>query len=245
MDSLESYEHVYFMHFVILLIKVDMHSVHFHGQILTAQNHHTDTISLFPGSSATAEMTADNVGHWLLTCTVNDHLMGKLTYKQMLMFRCQTHYICPIAGQVMHFSNVFWFVQLECKPYLRSKNASPMYINHGLMASSDSSSLLLRRESGTMRLHHLMMGLFMCMHILFTKFRNILGNKCDLYFLHGCREADVFLTRGRNRIGSRYKKVHYVEYTDNTFMTKILRTPEELHLGILGKSKKATNLSLK
>lgn len=48
-------------------------------------------------------------------------------------------------------------------------------------------------------------------------------------------EADMFLTRGRNRIGSRYKKVRYVEYTDNTFMTKMLRAPEEQHLGILGK----------
>lgn len=49
-----------------------------------------------------------------------------------------------------------------------------------------------------------------------------------------CREADVFLTRGKDRIGSCYKKVRYVEYTDNTFMTKMLRTPEEQHLGILG-----------
>lgn len=98
MDLLESYEHVYFMHFVILLIKVDMHSVHFHGQILTAQNHHTDTVSLFPGSSTTAEMTADNVGHWLLTCTVNDHLMGKLKYKQTLMFFGAKHIFVPLLG---------------------------------------------------------------------------------------------------------------------------------------------------
>ncbi len=49
-----------------------------------------------------------------------------------------------------------------------------------------------------------------------------------------CSEADMFVTRGQNRIGSRYKKVRYVEYTDNTFTTKMLRTPEEQHLGILG-----------
>lgn len=55
-----------------------MHSVHFHGQILTTMNHHTDTISLFPASSTTAEMVADNPGHWLLTCSVNDHLMGEI-----------------------------------------------------------------------------------------------------------------------------------------------------------------------
>jgi hypothetical protein len=29
-------------------------------------------------------------------------------------------------------------------------------------------------------------------------------------------------------------KVRYVEYTDTTFLTKMLRAPEELHLGILG-----------
>lgn len=74
------------MHFVILLNKVDIHSVHFHGQILTAQKRHTDTVSLSPGASTTAEMMADNVGHWLLTCTVNDHLMGKVTHKHSLMF---------------------------------------------------------------------------------------------------------------------------------------------------------------
>ncbi len=51
-----------------------------------------------------------------------------------------------------------------------------------------------------------------------------------------CSEADMFVSRGQNRIGSRYKKVRYVEYTDNTFMTKMLRSPEEQHLGILGKS---------
>lgn len=50
------------------------------------------------------------------------------------------------------------------------------------------------------------------------------------------READTFVTRGPNRIGSRYKKVRYVEYTDSTFMTKMLRSPEEQHLGILGNS---------
>lgn len=61
-----------------LFNQVDMHSVHFHGQILTTSSGHTDTISLFPGSSITAEMTADNPGHWLLTCTVNDHLMGRV-----------------------------------------------------------------------------------------------------------------------------------------------------------------------
>lgn len=49
-----------------------------------------------------------------------------------------------------------------------------------------------------------------------------------------CSEAEKFVTKGSNRIGSRYKKVRYVEYTDNSFLTKMLRSPEEQHLGILG-----------
>ncbi|RVE73621.1 hypothetical protein OJAV_G00032920 [Oryzias javanicus] len=53
-----------------------MHSVHFHGQILTALNHHTDTLSLFPASSITAEMVAQNPGLWLLACNVNDHFLA-------------------------------------------------------------------------------------------------------------------------------------------------------------------------
>lgn len=60
--------------------QVDMHSVHFHGQILLTMGQHTDTVSMFPGSSTTALMTADNPGHWLLTCTVNDHLMGRCRF---------------------------------------------------------------------------------------------------------------------------------------------------------------------
>lgn len=52
-------------------------------------------------------------------------------------------------------------------------------------------------------------------------------------------EADTFVTRSPNRIGSRYKKVRYVEYTDITFSTKMLRSPEEQHLGILGNQDRA------
>lgn len=56
------------------------------------------------------------------------------------------------------------------------------------------------------------------------------------FFMFVCSEAETFVTRGPKRIGSRYKKARYVEYTDNTFTTKMLRSPEEQHLGILGNS---------
>ncbi|KAE8293886.1 Ceruloplasmin [Larimichthys crocea] len=149
--------------------EVDMHSVHFHGQILTTLNHHTDTISLFPGTSATAEMVADNVGHWLLTCTVNDHLM---------------------AGMQAIFEIK------KCFPNVHKPRPHGAVRQYFIAAEEEVWDYAPTLPSDV--------------------------------------EADLFVTRGRNRIGSRYKKARYVEYTDNTFMTKMLRSQEEQHLGILG-----------
>uniref|UniRef100_A0AAY5L6U4 ferroxidase n=1 Tax=Esox lucius TaxID=8010 RepID=A0AAY5L6U4_ESOLU len=47
-------------------------------------------------------------------------------------------------------------------------------------------------------------------------------------------DSETFFQTGSNRIGGKYKKVHYVEYTDNTFAVRKERSPEEQHLGILG-----------
>ncbi|CAB1420472.1 unnamed protein product [Pleuronectes platessa] len=149
--------------------EVDMHSVHFHGQILTTQNHHTDTISLFPGLSSMAQMTADNPGHWLLTCTVNDHLMaGMQAIFEIKKCFPNVHKARP-HGELRQF-----FIAAEEEVW----DYAPTLPTDG--------------------------------------------------------EADSFVTRGPKRIGSRYKKVHYQEYTDNTFLTKMLRSAEEKHLGILG-----------
>lgn len=143
-----------------------MHSVHFHGQILTNLNHHTDIISLFPASSTTAEMVADNPGHWLLTCTVNDHLMGEtmcsslkirlITFVRKFLSQEGHLVIIPAYFQDLY---VFFLLQLECKLCLRSRNVTPMFISPVLMVSSDSSLLLLRRRSGTMLLRCPVTGL--------------------------------------------------------------------------------------
>lgn len=46
--------------------------------------------------------------------------------------------------------------------------------------------------------------------------------------------GNKFLGKGENRIGSRYKKVVYREYTDETFMELKKQQPGQQHLGILG-----------
>ncbi|KAM3876359.1 ceruloplasmin [Diretmus argenteus] len=156
-------------HLIGLGNEVDLHSIHFHGQILTNQKYHTDTISLFPGSATAAEMTADNPGHWLLTCTVNDHLMaGMQTLFEIKKCFPNVHKPRP-NGELRQY---FIAAEEEVWDYAPTKPADG--------------------------------------------------------------EAETYLTKGPTRIGSRYKKVRYVEYTDNTFITKMLRGQDETHLGILG-----------
>lgn len=47
--------------------------------------------------------------------------------------------------------------------------------------------------------------------------------------------SDTFFDYRNGRIGGKYKKVQYVEYTDDTFTKRKERTSEEQHLGILGR----------
>lgn len=49
------------------------------------------------------------------------------------------------------------------------------------------------------------------------------------------REAGTFFEIANNRIGGKYKKVRYVEYTDDKFTKVKERTEQEKHLGIMGK----------
>ncbi|HTZ98370.1 MAG TPA: multicopper oxidase domain-containing protein [Terriglobales bacterium] len=52
----------------------DMHSPHWHGEVVQYGRHHTDVIELLPGSMATADMLADNPGTWMLHCHVSEHM---------------------------------------------------------------------------------------------------------------------------------------------------------------------------
>ena len=44
----------------------------------------------------------------------------------------------------------------------------------------------------------------------------------------------MHFTQADDRIGGRYKKALYVEYTDDTFTIKANRSYSDLHLGFLG-----------
>ncbi|XP_034539614.1 ferroxidase HEPHL1 isoform X2 [Notolabrus celidotus] len=46
--------------------------------------------------------------------------------------------------------------------------------------------------------------------------------------------GSIFVAKGKNRIGSRYKKVVYREYTDDTFRVQKERQLSQQHLGVIG-----------
>lgn len=56
-----------------------------------------------------------------------------------------------------------------------------------------------------------------------------------LHLCHPClREASTFTVRGDKRIGRKYNKVVYREYTSAEFTERKTRTAPESHLGVLG-----------
>ncbi|XP_067085759.1 ceruloplasmin [Osmerus mordax] len=158
--------------------EMDVHTAYFHGQILTHQGRHTDTVSLFPATFTNVEMIADNPGTWILACQVNDHLQSGM---QVLfeVKKCFPNVHKPRPyGEVRQY---FIAAEEELWDYAPSQNN----LNSGHPLATDSDS-------------------------------------------------ETFFARGNDRIGGKYKKARYVEYTDNTFTKRKDRTPEEQHLGILG-----------
>ncbi|XP_075057997.1 ceruloplasmin [Mixophyes fleayi] len=63
-----------------------------------------------------------------------------------------------------------------------------------------------------------------------TSINQFTGEKLD----HPDSQSATFFEQNEKRIGGRYKKVVYVEYTDSTFTKQKKRSSEEAHLGILG-----------
>jgi hephaestin len=54
--------------------EVDLHTPHWHGNVVTAMGMRTDVVSLLPASMMVADMTPDSPGKWLFHCHVADHI---------------------------------------------------------------------------------------------------------------------------------------------------------------------------
>ena len=56
--------------------EVDLHTPHWHGNVVTVHGMRMDVVDLLPASMVVADMVPDDVGTWLLHCHVNDHILA-------------------------------------------------------------------------------------------------------------------------------------------------------------------------
>ncbi len=54
--------------------EVDLHTPHWHGNVVTVNGMRTDVVSLMPATMAVADMRPDDPGTWLFHCHVSDHI---------------------------------------------------------------------------------------------------------------------------------------------------------------------------
>jgi manganese oxidase len=54
--------------------EADIHTPHWHGEIVESEGRNTDVIELLPASMKTVDMKAENVGEWMYHCHVSDHI---------------------------------------------------------------------------------------------------------------------------------------------------------------------------
>jgi FtsP/CotA-like multicopper oxidase with cupredoxin domain len=57
----------------------DLHTPHWHGNVVTVGGHRTDVVELLPASMKVADMVPDDPGIWLFHCHVEDHMMAGMS----------------------------------------------------------------------------------------------------------------------------------------------------------------------
>ena len=58
---------------------VNVHTPHWHGNVVTINGHRTDIFSLLPAQFVTADMIPDRIGDWMFHCHVDEHMEAGMT----------------------------------------------------------------------------------------------------------------------------------------------------------------------
>lgn len=65
--------------------QVNLHTPHWHGNVVTVDKHHTDIFSILPAQFVTADMVPDRVGTWMFHCHIDEHMeAGMMAMYQVL-----------------------------------------------------------------------------------------------------------------------------------------------------------------
>ncbi|XP_062039481.1 hephaestin isoform X6 [Lepus europaeus] len=83
--------------------EVDVHTVFFHGQMLTTRGHRTDVAHIFPATFVTAEMVPQVPGTWLVSCQVNSHLQDGMQALYKIKSCSTTPPVDLLTGKVRQY----------------------------------------------------------------------------------------------------------------------------------------------
>ncbi|CAN5143823.1 hypothetical protein BH09PAT2_BH09PAT2_08240 [soil metagenome] len=61
-------------HLIGMGTEVDLHTPHWHGEVVRENGHYTDVVDLLPATMKSVDMVAKNVGEWMYHCHVADHI---------------------------------------------------------------------------------------------------------------------------------------------------------------------------
>jgi FtsP/CotA-like multicopper oxidase with cupredoxin domain len=122
-------------HLLALGNEIDLHTPHWHGEVVTDAGRNVDVIELLPGSMKTVDMVADNPGTWMFHCHVDDHMEAG-------MMATYTIYVpptreCPLAIEEGDFWSHPETFSLTVKNIGRKKISSMTLLSETLLTPQD------------------------------------------------------------------------------------------------------------
>ncbi|KAG9263574.1 hephaestin-like protein 1 isoform X1 [Astyanax mexicanus] len=131
-------------HLVGMGNEVDVHSAFFHGHTLLMHGHRVDTVSLFPATFLTTEMTPYTAGTWLLNCQVNTHIQDGM----QALFRVSP---CGLQGDSMASLNGTvreYFIAAETVKWKYAPTGTDTLTNVSLTDSQSPSEVFFGTGGG-------------------------------------------------------------------------------------------------
>jgi hypothetical protein len=112
--------------------EIDLHTPHWHGEIVTDGRRNTDVIELLPGSMTAVDMIADNPGTWMFHCHVEDHMENGMM--AVYTIYAPSARSCPVAFDGGDFwkhpeSQTLTIKNISGKPIRSLKLASEMLLS--------------------------------------------------------------------------------------------------------------------
>ncbi|XP_066507693.1 ferroxidase HEPHL1 [Hoplias malabaricus] len=124
--------------------EVDVHSAYFHGHTLLMYGHRVDTVSLFPATFLTAEMTPMMTGTWLFNCQVNTHIQdGMQALFNVSSCGLESDFMTPLSGTVRKY-----FIAAELVSWNYAPSGVDTVNNISLTKSQSPSEIFFGTDDG-------------------------------------------------------------------------------------------------